>query len=257
MRTSTSAARVAVACLALLPGLSSLQTPSPPPPPLHDGASSRRGWLASVAAGAWGVALAGSPSTASAGIDVSGLKKASPAAIPQPIGGASDVASLTGGFIYQKQEVLQGKVFAQERAEKVRVLEQTFAKARKSASDMEAGLALGGDSNPQLVTQVRRAFRAPPFKDFRKSGREILTLIEAQDAAFPERPSELKRACAAFDQLLAAVEAADGASMRVEQGSGSVAEVGYKLRALDAPLGVWVRVVDGWVEDVAAMQAKQ
>jgi len=236
--------------------LSSLKTPSPPP--LHDCASSRRGWMVDVVARAGGVALVSWPSAARAGIDVSGLKKAPPAAIPQPIGGASDVASLTGGsFIYKKEEVLQGRVFAQERAEKVRALEETFVKARKSASEMEAGLALGGDSNPQLVTQVRRAFRAPPFKDFRKSGREILTLIEAHDNAFPERPSDLKRACAAFDELLAAVEAADGASMRVEQGSGSVAEVGYKLRGLDAPLGVWVRVVGGWVGDVAATEVKK
>ena len=118
---------------------------------------------------------------------------------------------------------------------------------------MESGLELGGDKNPQLVTQVRRAFRAPPFKDFRKSGREILSLIEAQDTAFPERPPDLKRACAIFDELLAAVEGADGASMRVEQGSGSVAEVGYKIRGVDAPLGKWVRLLDGWVDEVASL----
>jgi hypothetical protein len=200
-----------------------------------------------------------SPSAASAEIDLSELRTEPPAALPTPLAtsSSSNVANLTnGGFVYKKETILQGRIFTQERAEEVRALEKPFAKARTVASEREADIAFGGENSRQLATQVRQAFRSPPFKDFRKSGREILILIEAQDMAYPQRPAELKGANAAFDEVLAAVEAADFASLRIEQGSGSMAEVGDKLRGLDAPLGKWVRLVDGWVDEVASLQAQ-
>ena len=88
-------------------------------------------------------------------------------------------------LLYKKEEPLQGKIFARERAEKVDELAQTFVRARKIASDLEAGLEFARDDDARAANRVRAAFRQPPFKDFRKNGREILTLIGAQEEALP------------------------------------------------------------------------
>ena len=200
--------------LSLLLLCATLHTPSALHIPV--GSSSRRAWCQKVASTFVGTAVATSLAEQTLAVEL----------------------------LYKKQEVLQGKIFRKERAEKASELVSTFVDARKQAGEFEAGLEFGG-----TVNQVRLGLRAKPFQGIRKDGKEILALMEADNDAFSDNQSRTTLASAsdAYKEGLASIEDADQAAMRAVREGAPVAEVASKLKALERPLSRFIKVSEGFV----------
>ena len=103
--------------------------------------------------------------------------------------------------LYQKEEVLQGKIFLKERGEKVGEILANVRKASRDLDTAEAYLDFG------KISQFRMALRKGSLAGLRKDSSAILSLLDG---------ATLKEATVARNAVIASLEKLDAAASKAE-----------------------------------------